>query len=327
MSALKVYHSIIDSNSLQQWLTLHYDWPEIVSCRLLRLGLNDTYEVHCSNKSYIVRLYRAAWRSVAQVHAEIEVLCWLQDRHFPIAAPVPARDGEIIHVFHTAEGQRSLVAFEYISGHALTLDRPHAVAYGRALAQLHQLTDSFHFQQPRFALDAEHLIDQPLQHLHRAFGHHQADMSYIHKRAQAARKVMLSLAKTPSSYGFCHGDHFGNVLQQRDQSLIMIDFDCCGLGYRVYDIVQFYWALKLRMAAWRERFIDNDSALWHAFLQGYQSIRTLESQEWHAMPAMFFIRSLWGLALQPQNEQHWGSENHDSIWQQNVALFYVEDVA
>lgn len=322
MMELKVYHSIIDAHSLQTWLGQQYDWPSIDCCRLLRLGLNDTYEVRCQDQTYIVRIYRAAWRSVSEVRAEIDVLAWLRARHFPIAAPLASTDGKTVHLFRTPEGERCLVAFEYIEGQALTLDATQAVAYGRQLAQLHQVTDAFDFQNTRFRLEAEHLIHQPLGQLTRAFAHHPNELAFIQARAQTASQTMQALTKTQPLYGFCHGDHFGNVLQQADSRLVMIDFDCCGIGYRVYDLVQFYWALKLRMPAWHERFIDSDAALWQAFLQGYQSVRVLHETEWQAMPAMLFIRALWGLALQPHNEQHWGSEAHERIWQQNLPLFY-----
>lgn len=327
MTELQVYHSIIDGDSLKSWLSQRYDWPLIQRCRLIRLGLNDTYEVQCLDQTYIVRIYRAAWRSVNEVHAEIEALSWLQAQHFPVAAALPAIDGQTVHVFRTEEGERCLVAFEYIDGQALTLDTMQAVAYGHLLAQLHQSSDAFTFQSPRFLLDVEHLIDEPLRHLERAFGHHGEDMSHIRQQATLAAAVLPTLTKTAPFYGLCHGDHFGNVLQTADHSLVMIDFDGCGLGYRVYDIVQFYWALKLRMPAWRERFVDSDTALWQAFLRGYQSVRVLHEAEWQAMPAMLFIRSVWGLALQPHNEQHWGSEEHERIWQQNLPLFYIDRLA
>lgn len=327
MIELKVHHSIIDGDSLQSWLGQQYDWPAIDRCRLLRLGLNDTYEVRGPDRTYIVRIYRAAWRSVSEVRAEMDVLAWLQAKHFPIAAPLVSINGQTVHVFRTEEGERCLVAFEYIDGQALTLDATQAFAYGRQLAQLHQVTDDFHFQHARFELDAEHLIHEPLRQLKRAFAHHQAELEWIQARAQTAIKAMLALGKTRPLYGFCHGDHFGNVLQQANHCLAMIDFDCCGLGYRVYDLVQFYWALKLRMPAWNERFIDSDTVLWHAFLKGYQSMRVLHETEWQAMPAMLFIRALWGLALQPHNEQHWGSEQHEHIWQQNLPLFYLDRLA
>jgi Ser/Thr protein kinase RdoA (MazF antagonist) len=324
MTELKVYHSIIDSDSLQAWLGQHYAWPVIDRCRLLRLGLNDTYEVSCPDQTFIVRIYRAAWRSISEVRAEMEALAWLKAQQLPIAAPLTSIDGQTVQVFHTTEGERCLVAFEYIEGQALTLDVAQAAAYGRQLAQLHRVTDAFDFEHPRFRLDAEHLIHEPLRQLTRAFAHHRAELAFIQARAQAASEAMQALSQTRPLYGFCHGDHFGNVLQQEDHRLVMIDFDCCGLGYRVYDVVQFYWALKLRMPAWRERFIDSDTALWQAFLQGYHSVRQLHEAEWQALPAMLLIRALWGLALQPHNEQHWGSEDHERIWQHNLPLFYLD---
>jgi thiamine kinase-like enzyme len=36
--------------------------------------------------------------------------------------------------------------------------------------------------------------------------------------------------------GFCHGDFHGGNACQKDGSFTFYDFDCCGWGYRAYDL-------------------------------------------------------------------------------------------
>lgn len=319
MNDLQIYHSIIDRHSLALWLQRHYGLAQ-VQCQLIRLGLNDTYQAQTLQKKYIVRIYRASWRDGEAVAAEMEVLQFLQRHGFPIAAPLPALDQHLIHFIQAPEGSRALVVFEYIEGKALNLDRQQSFTYGQALARLHQITDEFHFSYRRIKLNQHHLLHEPVQHIEQAFGHHQAELHHLKCLAAQAQNIFSALPKSRSIYGFCHGDHFGNVLLNNHQQCVFIDFDCCGLGFRLYDVVQFYWAIHLRIPAWQERYAEANEALWLAFLQGYQQVRPLTALEQAALPAMFIVRTLWGLALQPQNEQHWGIEAHERIWQQNYAL-------
>ena len=323
MIELTIHHSLIDTKSLLAWLNTHYALGELSQCQFIRMGLNDTYWVKSALKSYIVRIYRAAWRSRDAILAELEVLSWLQARGFPVAGVVRTKNGQTNHPFMAPEGLRTLVVFDYVEGQALALDERTAKIYGQALARLHNVTDAFTFHSLRFCLNEAHLIDEPLRHIERAFGHHEKEVSHLKDLAIDAKKVFAALPKTAPMYGFCHGDHFGNVLCTSTGELVFIDFDCCGMGLRVYDVVQFWWAIRLRMGAWRETFLCDNDALWQAFLAGYESLRALTELEYQAMDALLVIRTLWGLGLQPQNEQHWGIEQHEAIWQQNYALLSV----
>ncbi len=321
MAEMAIYHSLVKPASLIAWLQGCYALGSIHSCRLIRMGLNDTYAVRSDRAKYIVRLYRACWRSLPEVAAELEVLIWLQTRNFPIAAPIADRHGQYLNHFSAPEGLRAIVVFDFIEGQAMSLDSRQAFGYGQALAKLHTLTDDFHFSKPRFCLDEKHLIDEPLSHIQRAFGHHETEMAQLTAAAaEAAKKVWQSLVHTTASYGFCHGDHFGNVLQTADRELVFIDFDCCGMGFRVYDIVQFCWAIRLQIPAWSETYLESNDSLWDSFLRGYESLRLLSIAEHQALPAMLVIRTIWGLGLQPQNEQHWGIEGMETIWRQNIVL-------
>lgn len=325
MAELAVYHSLIDPDSLSAWLSAHYTLGARPTCRFIRMGLNDTYEVQSLTTRYIVRIYRAAWRSVAAIQAEVAALQWLAAKQVPVASVVLAKDGSAWQTFDAPEGPRTIVVFAHIDGHALRLDAKQAAAYGKALASLHGASDDFRFPTPRFCLDESHLITEPLHHIERAFGHHRQALQHLHRCAAAAKAVLATLPLTTPYYGFCHGDHFGNVLQTDQHACVFIDFDCCGMGFRAYDLVQFWWALRLRMTAWQETFLASDEVLWQAFLRGYEAMRPLTRQEKQALPALFTIRTLWGLGLQPQNDKHWGIEGHEAIWQQNYALLVEID--
>ncbi len=320
MAELAIYHSLVEPMSLLAWLSEHYHLGTLHSCRLIRMGLNDTYEVQNEREKFIVRLYRADWRSLSEVAAELEVLTWLQAHHFPIAAPIAAVNGAYLNHLNAPEGLRAMVVFAFIEGQALALDGAQAFLYGQALAKLHTLTEPFQFSAQRFKLDEAHLMDEPLAHIQRAFAHHEVELARLTAAAEAARHVFRSLAKTNASYGFCHGDHFGNILQTADQKLVFIDFDGCGMGFRLYDVVQFYWAIRLRIPAWADTYLESNDRLWFHFLQGYEGLRPLSVTEYQALPALFVIRTIWGLGLQPQNERHWGIEGMEAIWQQNIAL-------
>jgi hypothetical protein len=46
-----------------------------------------------------------------------------------------------------------------------------------------------------------------------------------------------------------------------EASPLWLDFDCGGLGWRVYDVATFYWALKLKWVGWSVEYADSDDAI------------------------------------------------------------------
>jgi Ser/Thr protein kinase RdoA (MazF antagonist) len=86
------------------------------------------------------------------------------------------------------------------------------------------------------------------------------------------------------------------------------DFDCCGWGYRAYDLAVFPWAFAVR-----QNTTDRIEAMGRAFLKGYIRRRTLGSTDVDAIAAFVAIRQIWlfGLHIGAGDRFGWGWINED----------------
>src|SRR5687768_4337330 len=90
---LPVTHAILSGAALQAAVLPRYELPRTATCRLWTRGLNDTYRVAAGRDDYVLRIYRAGWRTVADIHYELALLRHLDRKGVPIATPIAARDG------------------------------------------------------------------------------------------------------------------------------------------------------------------------------------------------------------------------------------------
>ena len=63
------------------------------------------------------------------------------------------------------------------------------------------------------------------------------------------------------------------------------DFDDGGPGYLAYDLAVFLWA--------RVSFQRREHAMWHAFIEGYRSVRPISEADFEAARLFVPIRHIW----------------------------------
>ena len=111
-----VTHSTLAINALMTDVLPDYDIGVPLECRLLHLGLNDTYLVKTRDGQYILRVYREGWRSVSEILYELDVLLFLQRENHAVSVPLSRKDGSLIHPVTAPEGIRYVVLFTYAPG-------------------------------------------------------------------------------------------------------------------------------------------------------------------------------------------------------------------
>jgi len=72
-----VTHSILSAEALLSEVAAHYDFDTPIACTLLKSKLNDTYLLRTRQAQYILRVYRTRWRSLAEIHYELDWLLHL----------------------------------------------------------------------------------------------------------------------------------------------------------------------------------------------------------------------------------------------------------
>ncbi|WP_158234660.1 phosphotransferase enzyme family protein [Lentibacillus sediminis] len=310
---IKIKHTLMDESTVLQMLP-GYDLGPISSCRFLTRGLNDSYLITTARKRYIYRIYRHGWREKEAIQFELDALRHLQSRSFAASFPIGKRDGTYLTEIRAPEGLRFGVLFAYAEGERPEINPENASLIGESLGKLHQVTDDFSSTDERgFSLDLKHLVDEPatlvLPVIRKLLG----------KEVEGAIREIMENLKTELNNkhletGFCHGDFHNHNLHINKSKIEVFDFDCCGIGYRAYDVAVTWWNLLTNYG-------HKEEACWEAFLNGYLSRRTLSKEDLDSLPLFITARRFWLLGTMLENDDVWGT---NWINKQALELFALQ---
>jgi Ser/Thr protein kinase RdoA (MazF antagonist) len=315
-----VTRSILSATALGEAVVAGYALATPTECLFFRMGLNDTYLVKTKAKTYVLRIYRKGWRSLHEIQYELEALLHVQKAGIAVSVPVRRQDGTFVGTITAPEGVRYMVLFTHAPGREPTYDSKDdtvAYLYGKVAAQIHTATETFQTPHQRFGLDCEHLIEIPLRSIQPMLAHRPEDWEYVQTFTETLRRQVMQLPLSNLERGFCHGDlHWGNAQIQDDtNTLTLFDFDCCGVGWRAYDLAVFRWGARLR---------KKEQEQWPAFLRGYRDERDIHETEIQAIPYFVALRHVWLLGLHTGNQQDFGMGWMDDAYFDGAITFLRE---
>ena len=239
---------------------------------------NRVYQVGCAQGMLVLKFYRPARWSDAQILEEHRFTDELAAAELPVPAPVVV-SGQTL--FRHREFR--FAAFPYLRGSAPELDAPQArEMLGRALARLHQVGARRPFERrPRIGIERLGVEARALVL--------EADLLPEALRAQYERLSGLLLERIERVYDEVgpvgqlrlHGDcHLGNLLWN-ERGPIFVDLDDCALGPRIQDL----WMLLSGPPA-------DQQAQWAALLAGYQQFADFDFRELRLIEPLRSLRML-----------------------------------
>jgi Ser/Thr protein kinase RdoA (MazF antagonist) len=290
-----VTDSNLCANALVEHVLSRYDLGAVRRCRLHHRGLNDTYKVECGRDHTYFLLH-------------------LAQHKVSVSTPVSRTDAQVLTPLDCAEGRRWAALFMSAPGKEVNREDREAytdelaATYGEAAAAIHAAADSFKGRPFRPALDLVELLERPLRLVASTIAHRSEDVAFIEGLGDRLRRRIEGMARM--EVGFCHGDLHGGNACEKDGSFTFYDFDCCGWGYRAYDLAVFPWAFTIR-----ERATARIEAMGRAFLRGYTRRRELAAIDVDAVPVFVAIRQIWlmGLHISIGDRFGWGWIN-DGRW-------------
>lgn len=289
-SEISIVVSLVDSSTISKIVKKYYNFEGPVNASILNIGINDIYLVEAENKKYVLRLSRSdkyLTMTASEFQFELEWLEFLNQHDIPVSYPIRRLDNELYGLIQAPEGPRFFALFTFAEG-TTDMNPEQAFSLGKALAQLHIISDSFKTSLNRDHLDIDNLMNHSAQRV-------KSFLKEIdEKKCAVLDEITGELIKQISflnmdelDYGIIAGDiHGGNQHFTIDNHLTMFDFEFCAYGYRIYDIATFRWS----------RGSDNQE-LWDSFLAGYQSIRKLSHSEIQAVDVFVKARQLWWMGL------------------------------
>jgi Ser/Thr protein kinase RdoA (MazF antagonist) len=231
----------------------------------------------------------------------LDALDHLHRQGVPVIRLLPRKDGRFVHAAPAPEGLRYVAVFTEAPGWEITYDKDPeraAYTYGQAVAKIHNAVQDFTSPHARFHIDLDHLIDTPMRNIEPFLSHRADEWAYLQQFAATLRQRILDLPANALEQGFCHGDLQGyHAHVATDGTLTFLDFDCCGFGFRAYDLAVFRWCARLE---------EQEDVRWESYLQGYREIRPLKSLDVSAIPLFVGARYIWHMGVHTQNAPDWG---------------------
>ena len=215
-----------------------------------------------------------------------------------MAGPVSTTDGKLAFSIDSPEGERLAALFHYADGYApeeeITTDQ--CAILGGAVAQVHELSDTFSAKHQRPELDIHHLVDDSVEVI-KPFLDYDGSI-YIDSLRKRLHRNWPSLPKEAGTFGICIGDvNPKNFHVSGRQNITLFDFDQCGFGYRAFELGKFSASLRTHRQK-RE--------LMNAFLCGYQESRNLSRTEYEAIPYFELVAVLWVMSIHAMNANRIG---------------------
>ncbi|SDM68417.1 phosphotransferase enzyme family protein [Allokutzneria albata] len=271
--------------------------------RFVALGENTTFQVRARTDSgeaerFLLRVHRPMRHgrfidSTAAISSELRWLTALREQtDLVVPQPVPTRDGELITTTSAPDVPLTCSVLRWMEGRRYSSSpRPvYLRRLGGALARVHNHADTWPLPGGfvRIRWDWETFFGDTMQYgginaaqvwdllpddLRRAFD----------QIAAAARHTMARLDERPGAVGLIHADlHLDNALFAGDV-VKLIDFDDCGIGYRLYDVAVALWELRHR---------DDYAAMRTALIGGYTAHRPLPEDDLGDLDLFIAVREV-----------------------------------
>lgn len=220
---------------------------------------NAVYRVNHEHGSYALRVHRPGLKRVEWIESE---LAWLDDIHQKtvLRVPIPARDvfmGDLQGV----DEDVPVVLFRWVEGGAIAPDAlalDHIRQIGEFAALLHQYSATFRppsgFERPKLDWDGLFGEVSPYQSDNEADLFTEAHLEVINQVTARVRAVMDA---SSNGLRMIHGDLIAKNILFEGDTIGVIDFDDCALGYPLYDLSPMLWVSrdfphypKIKAALW-----------------------------------------------------------------------------
>lgn len=265
------------------------------SSYLIQDGFNLVYHLTTDLESYILRasyVVKPIPLEKDDYLSELEILDFLGNHNISVATPIKWKSGEyLLKITDNQKNQFYCSIFTFAGGKpVLPLSEAEQYQLGVFLGELHHLLGNYSPLHTRINWDITNGVIRPINQFKQFRGSQNPDECLHLDKIQNWLVYNLPKYGTSLPRGFVHGDvHNYNIHFQEDGQFMIFDFDFMARSYLVYDIACFIGTER-----W---FIESNNleALeisYNSLIEGYESIRTLNTKELEILPILEIIRWL-----------------------------------
>ena len=260
--------------TLQDILTVNYG-IESSSLEFLREGGAVTYIVNGSVK-YLLKVIGPAF--VGTARQSVSIMRYLEENGFPVPKTILTKGGEAIFELEIDGEKKLIVLMEFIDGDEPKLEKC-AAEVGELVGRFHQLMEEYPSELT--SRDKEFFIDRYLGFLRKK------NYPRLAEYEELGERLWNKVKDLPR--GNCHGDlHRGNLLQNTDGKIYLVDFDTACKAPLMFDVMVMcdmtdYFNLK-------QEDIELTKEVYRKFLSGYAGYHKLSREEILSFPYWVAIR-------------------------------------
>jgi len=277
MTQFPVTESTLSTKHLAQFIASHYGF-ENATCKLLRTGMNHLYLVTTGTEQYVFRVYTVDWRTRLDIEEELRLLNHIKANGISVSYPIADAHGNYIQELEAPEGLRYGVLFSFAPGKKdprFTAELSRLI--GVTMARLHNVTEGFLLQ--RVSYNEETLLDRSFEMTSDFFGTASPEMKFVKGVTDLLRSEYRNADIAQLPVGAVHMDIWFDNMHLDGNEITLFDFDFCGNGWLVHDVAYFIYQLCFTNPVETDYIAKRD-----AFLEGYESVRPLSTEEKRMIP-------------------------------------------
>ena len=264
----------MDERYLHEILAGYYG-IESPSPEFLREGGTHTYIINGKNK-YLLKVIGSAFSETAR--QSVSIMRYLEGNGFPVPKTIPTKSGEAFFEAESDGEKKLIVLMEFIDGDEPNLEEC-ATEVGGLVGRFHQLMEMYPEEvSPK---GKEFFIGRYLEFLRKK------NYPRIAEYEELGERLWDKVKDIPQ--GKCHGDlHRGNLLQNPDGQIYLVDFDTVCRAPLIFDVMVMcdmtdYFNLK-------QEDIELTKEVYKKFLLGYSDYHKLSDEEILSFPYWVAIR-------------------------------------
>lgn len=264
----------MNEKQLSEILATHYG-IEKPSLEFLREGGSHTYIVSGKTK-HLLKVISGAFLNTAR--QSVSTMMYLGENAFPVPKIIWTKDGNAT-LETTIDGEKKLIVLmEFIDGEEPDLNEC-ALEVGALVGRFHRLMDQYPAKPVSHG--KEFFIGRYLDFLR------QKNYPRLSAYEELGERLWKKAGNLPQ--GNCHGDlHRGNLLQNADGKIYLVDFDTVCRAPLMFDIMVM--CDMTDYFNFRSEDLETTKHVWRKFLSGYREYRVMSCEELLSFPAWVAIR-------------------------------------
>ncbi|UJF29548.1 phosphotransferase [Kaistella sp. 97-N-M2] len=240
-------------------------------------------------------MYCYNWRTKVEIQEELKFLDLLKNNNLSISFPLPDKEGNLIQEINAPEGLRYAVLFTFAVGEKMRfMTKEICYAIGSVMGKIHNITAGKKIDRVSYNFDV--LLHDAYHHLNLFFSDELSEIGYIKQLSAKISKRFAQSNLSENQKGVLHLDiWYDNLSVNKENEIILFDFDNCGNGPLILDVGYFCKQLF---------FIETDKEVYEmkveSFLNGYISERSLSEAELKLIPEAGASVFIFYLGVQAQ---------------------------